>query len=102
MIPGVFFDFFNSAVARTQRCKQQYKSARKTCVVQELGVYRTRVVVVACMVLVDVGKIVIWSTVPYAVWEVVEEVGGGRREQMYNKFRWGVCVIQCQCPKCGF
>ena len=54
------------------------------------------------MVLVDVGKIVIWSTVPYAVWEVVEEVGGGRREQMYYKFRWGVCVIQCQCPKCGF
>ncbi len=45
------------------------------------GVCQTRVVVVACMVLVDVGKIVNWSTVPYAVWEVVEEVGGDRENQ---------------------
>ncbi len=41
----------------------------RVCVVQG-------VVVVACMVLVDVGKFVIWSTVLYAVWEVVEQVGG--------------------------
>ncbi len=74
----------------------------RLCWYARKGVCRTRVAVVVCMVLVGVGKIVIWSTVPYAVWEVVEEVGGGRRKQMYYKFRWGVCVIQCQCPKCGF
>ena len=48
----------------------------RLCWYARKGVCRTRVVVVACMVLVGVGKIVIWSTVPYAVWEVVEEVGG--------------------------
>ncbi len=63
---------------------------------------RTGVVVVACMVLLDVGRFVIWSTVQYAVWEVVEQVGGGQGKPLYDEFRSGVCVIQCQCPKCGF
>ncbi len=52
----------------------------KACLYAREGVCCTRVVtvIVVCMVRVPVplGKIVIWSTIPYTVWEVVEEVGG--------------------------
>jgi hypothetical protein len=92
--PGTFSFLKKVSGLRTQRCKHRYKFARKAWLqVRDWAsqcCHGSRVVVVACMVLLDVGNFLFWSTVQYTLWEAEEEVGGGSDNRCTSSFGGGL------------